>query len=213
MEYLQQGKNPKLLILSGTHGDEYEVIESVKKSIKHYKKNLPSFMFIPEVSPSAVKLGTRENINMVDLNRSFFENTKEQEAKDVIKLLSKYKFETCLTFHEDVDENRFYMYDSENIEDTNTLKSLRKKIKDLGVQLYSGVDDPDDPVLSYEIVEGYKSVRPKDYPANSGLFDEWAFQAGIVNRIIYIEVPGKLTLLAKDKLVDAFFDWWVYNIG
>ena len=46
-EYFIKGKNPKLLIHSGTHGDEFEVIDIVKKCVLKYEDKLPDFVFVP----------------------------------------------------------------------------------------------------------------------------------------------------------------------
>ena len=53
-----------LLILSGMHGDEYEVIDCVKNYLAE-NTGLPHYEYISEVSPSAVSRKTRRNAFIV----------------------------------------------------------------------------------------------------------------------------------------------------
>ncbi len=88
LKYFIKGSNPRLLIHSGTHGDEWGVIEPVKLAVKKYEDQLPDFVFVPEVSPSAVMNRTRVNSGSVDLNRSFTEGTNESEVLANMKIIA-----------------------------------------------------------------------------------------------------------------------------
>jgi len=90
--YWIKGKNPNLLISSGMHGDEYQVIDLVFKYLRKNYRELPDFLYIPHLSPSAVKKGTRKNKFGHDLNRSFLKRATDKEALTVKRILSKRKF-------------------------------------------------------------------------------------------------------------------------
>ena len=116
INYFQKGKSPKLLLMSGTHGDEYGVIQPLKNIIDKYSEKLPDFIFIPEFSPTAVKLKTRRNKFNHDVNRNFFENTDDPEAKTVMNIVANFNFKMGISFHEDIEYDSFYMYDSEKMD-------------------------------------------------------------------------------------------------
>jgi len=63
--YFLSGNNPQLLIVSGTHGDEFAIISSLDEIIQKYIDDLVPFMYIPELSPSAVRQKTRTNSQML----------------------------------------------------------------------------------------------------------------------------------------------------
>ena len=58
--YFLKGVKPiSLQIDTGMHGDEKEVIPVVKDILDTHLPKLKSLLYIPEISPSAVKLETR----------------------------------------------------------------------------------------------------------------------------------------------------------
>ena len=200
-------KNPKLLIVSGFHGDERGVISSVKRAVKKYHDALLPFFFIPEVSPSAIRLGTRFNKNKADLNRSFFDDSSVEEVRLLIKKVLPYKFDVCISFHEDPEYSDFYLYDAygENLEGSHLLQNLRSRIKSLNVGLLNGIDDPQDPTLGITFHEGYHYFPPV-HENKDGFFSDWAFTKGVIKRYLNPEIPGKLDQIRKDKLVEILFN-------
>ena len=200
-------KQPKLLILSGFHGDERGVISSVQKAVKKYRDTLPPFLFISEVSPSAIRLGTRFNKNKADLNRSFFDNSIIDEVKSLMKDALPYKFDVCISFHEDPEYPDFYLYDAygDNLEGSQVLQNLRSRIKSLNVGLLNGIDDPQDPTLGITFHEGYHYFPPV-HENKDGFFSDWAFSKRIIKRYLNPEIPGKLDQNRKDKLVEILFN-------
>lgn len=205
LKYYLSGESPELLVLSGTHGDEYESIPAVKKCLDKYRKNLPAYLYIPVVSPSAVKLRTRKNKAGMDLNRTFFDDSKEPETKDIMEIVSKFKFNLCITFHEDVGRKEFYLYDSGGVAKTDWQR-FKKSLKNLGVDMLNEVDDPTDPILGSEFEDGYKA-----FPADGadgegdGTFWSWAVGKGLVKEIMTPEIPGKASPEMKAKVTNAFF--------
>lgn len=77
-EYCLRGNNPEVLLLTVIHGDEKEVRKSVEQTLRSELYQKTNYMFIPEVSPSAAQAGTRENVQGVDLNRSFNDKTNPE---------------------------------------------------------------------------------------------------------------------------------------
>lgn len=213
-ESFARGEKPGLLILSGKHGDEYEVIGCVKEVIAENIERCPSFLFIPKVSPSAVRRRRRTNEEGKDINRMFCNGTKSAEVRLIFKILDGRQFSTCLSFHEDPESSQFYLYDvfGPNLEGTNILKKLRKEVKSLGLGLLNSVDDPDDPVLGNIFKDGYKHfLSQKPYTNIDGTFSSWAFSKGIIERYLNPEIPGKIPLGLKKKVVEAVFDNLIFR--
>ena len=202
--YLKKGRQPILLLISGTHGDEYGVIEPLKKIVEKYSDRLPDFIFIPDVSPSAIKLKTRRNKFGHDVNRKFFGDTDDIEAKSVMKIVAKHQFKLGISFHEDWEYDSFYIYDSEQM-DSNMLNNFKTNIKKLGVGLYSGIDDIHDVELGSSVRDGYV-VDPADLPKLAiGDFWHWSLVNGYVERLLYPEIPSALTIKNKLLLIDLIF--------
>ena len=174
-----------------------------------YEQNLPPFLFIPSVSPSATNLKTRINKDGVDINRNFFDDSKIEEARAVMEIVKNLRLNTMINFHEDPEYMDFYFYDGFgiNIEGTSTLSALRQGVKQLGIGLLNGVDDPSDKALGYEFINGYRYFSPSSLKKNKyGMFGTWACSKRIINRSIVPEVPGRLPQPMKDRLVRLVFE-------
>ncbi len=205
LDYWQKGEKPTVLILSGMHGDEFGVIEVVRNYLVANANILPNFLYIPAVSPSAVRLRTRVNERGLDLNRSFKDSIVDHEIDAIKKLLMPHRFQLCLDFHEDLEQvNEFYMYDSAKLPADN-LEKLRDNLLITGVELYSGPDDPHDSTLSNHIERGYLSLPFSEHKGESGFFGTWANRAGIIEREVTLEVPGQVAGELKSKLVEVLF--------
>lgn len=207
-EYFIKGTIPKLLIHSGTHGDEFEVIDLVQSALKKYETMLPDFIYVPKVSPSAVKLKTRFTANGHDINRNFFSNSKDPEVVENIKLIKGHKFELMVSFHEDPVSEDFYIYEQSFIPgDNKKIIDFNLQLKENGVKLLNGIDDPDDPSLGYQFVEGYrKFVAKKDEKNTGGHTTTWALTEGIIKQALTPEIPGRLSLDRKRLIVETFFE-------
>lgn len=195
-----QGNHPTLCIVAGTHGDEYGVIASVEKTIQTYAHLLPDFVWIPEISPSAVARKTRKNTDEVDVNRSFQDSSLLKEVVDVMEAVRKFHFTTVMNFHEDVELNTFYCYDTGS-NPPSGWDPLCATLSKLGIPLLNGVDDPKDPVLGYTFKDGYCSYTP----TRDGSLESWMHMHGLAERIFTPEIPGRLTPKLKDAVVDAIF--------
>lgn len=210
--YYTKGKSPTLLIHAGTHGDEYGVVESVRKAVKKYKAQLPDFIYVPVVSPSAIEKRTRNNGDGVDLNRSFFENSTVDEVEANLAIVRGKKFDLLVTFHEDVGRAKpeFYLYDIGcNLGGSKAWSAFKNEVRKMGVDLLDGRDDPDDPTLNYVFKEGYRYWPLPIGGYGTGTFDAWAINNGVVGRVLIPEVPNNLAQELKDRIVERFFVYFL----
>lgn len=208
--YFTQGKGPRLLIRSGTHGDEYEVIEAVKRVVRLNLDKLPSLVFVPEVSPSAVTNRTRQNGAGLDINRHFLPGADEVEIMANKQIVKDHKFELCIDFHEDPVLDKFYFYDTGLLDDEK-LKRLKEKVLRLGIGLYTGIDDPNDPLLGVMVEDGYLSTQGAAVEPKTGMFADWAIDRGIIKRCLTLEIPGRLAYEKKAQLVELLFEELVFG--
>lgn len=214
MNLIVYGENPTYGFFSGTHGDEWGVIEPLKEVIDTYKMRVGSFIFIPECSPTAVKNKTRNNAEGHDVNRSFIKHPTDREVLEIISDLKPYTLDTCFDFHEDNEVAGVYVYDSYNVEGSRTLTSFRDKIRSVDIPLFSGIDDVNDNSLGRRVHEGYRVSLPPEQNTDGeyiyeGFFDYWALIEGIAKRWLTLETPTQFTQLQKKKVIDIFFQTFV----
>ena len=205
LDYCLSGKNPRIFITAGIHGDELGVIDSLEKAVGKYASRLPSYLFVPRMCPSAILQKTRVNRDGVDINRHFFNDAPVREVQAIQSLFREYHFITGFSFHEDPCQDCFYMYDSAHFVTKKARARFVGELGKMGVQLFDGVDDPEDATLGHRVRRGIVHVPPGREHADKGTFESWAIGNVIVQHIIVPEVPGKSLQAIKDKLVDAFF--------
>jgi hypothetical protein len=210
-KYFLSDDNPTLLMASGTHGDENEIVPLVEEVVWKYLEQLPPFMFIPEISPSACELNTRKNKDGLDLNRSFTVPPPADEVKAMMDIWSNYKFGVFLTFHTDPKFTDFYLYDhykdtghkKRRLDTTESFALLKKDILSIGINMYNGIDDSEDPTLGYEVKDGY-ICWPMSKRTNNHSMDYWLIMdTGIVKQVINPEIPGKATLEEKSIIIES----------
>lgn len=214
LQCVKKGDQPKWLIHTGTHGDEAGVIGSVEKYLESHWDEMPDFVWVREVSPSAVELGTRKNKYGHDLNRMFKgqpEAITDPEARANLALLDGWQFEVFISVHEDPTHyNAFYCYDSHDARADARFEEFFEKIFAHGVHAYTGVDDPADPALGNHIQDGYCSSGRE---AEDGTTFDYLYRiARVCGRRLNPEIPGAAKQETKDFIVSAFFDyllrWW-----
>lgn len=210
--YFLKGVKPSLEVDTGMHGDEQGVIPSVKDVLGSHLPQLETLLYIPEVSPSAVKLGTRKNAQGHDINRTFIEGTSDQEASLTMDIIRRLEPAVCVSFHEDPE--KLYIYDAGelSLEGSKSLATLREEVRTLGIPLLSGMDDEADPALGIDFSKGYRHFRLETQTGDKGFFGSWALSHGLAKRALTIEIPANLEPGLKDKVVDSVFRNLVINL-
>lgn len=203
--------SPEWLIHTGTHGDEWGVIGSVERYLKANAARLPCFVWVPEVSPSAVRRGTRKNANRVDLNRSFRDDATDAEIRANLALMQRWAgpFRLFLSFHEDRDREReWYLYDTDDAPQSAWLTGLLSAAEEIGVAPYSGPDNDTDEAVT--IRNGYFSERwdgggftRKELYGQAPIY---TIRNNLALRGFTFEVPGRAPWEVKDRLVAVIFE-------
>ena len=211
--YFLKGVKPiSFQVDTGMHGDEKGVIPSVRDVLNSNLTQLETLLYIPEISPSAVKLETRTNAQGNDINRSFIEGTTDQEAQLTMDIIRRFKPAVCVSFHEDPERMYIYHAGGLSLEGSEHLAILRDEVQTLGVPLLSGVDDGSDPALGMDFSEGYRHFPLETQTQDKGFFGSWALSHGLTKRALTIEVPANLEPGLKDKVVDSVFRNLVINL-
>ena len=193
------------MIWSGTHGDETQVTECVTAYIEKHQQELPDYLYIPEVSPSAVERKTRRNKHDRDLNRHFHDNTIDEEAIAVMEIVQKFSVPLGITFHEDPDRRTsFYMYDSDMMS-ADELVQYRAAMTTTGAKLYTGIDDEEDENLGLHVEKGYISTTIDPHEKEMGYSMNWLVEHRVAKRIFIPEIPGKGDMPLKHAIVDGVF--------
>ena len=205
--YFTSGEKPRLLVHTGTHGDEWESIDLVKKATERVGSGLPSFVYFPEVSPSAVAARTRVNSFGHDINRIFSTDSDDPEVVENIRPLIGKRLALLVSFHEDVGVDYYYVYDT-GLSEGENLKVLKhnKKLAEAGIKLFSGTDDPADPNLGYIFKDGYRKFVHKKGDPHNGFIVEWLLNNGVVTECLNPEIPGNLDTKTKKFIIESFFE-------
>lgn len=206
-EYWVKGKNPTLLIVSGMHGDEYQIIDLISRYISKNFQTMPDFLYIPFFSPSAVAKRKRVNRCGNDLNRSFKKRIVDKEAQTIEKIISSRKFSLFIEWHEDLERAKeFYYYDNKKLSGKKK-SQLKKLITASGAISYNGLDDVNDPDLGLKATGGYIKW-PRKSPM-AGFFCDWVVTQGFVKQAVNPEVPGIASLKLKKKLIEKLFPFFI----
>lgn len=201
--YYTKGANPRILIFSGMHGNEYESGRILTSYLTENAHNLPDFVYIPEVSPSAVTQGTRKNTHGHDINREFLNQTTDQEALAVMYIVKPYTFHLCIDIHEDPDRTMScYIYDTAHMT-PEELQAYRACIQTTDARLYTGIDDVDDEHLMLQVDKGYVSLGYEESHETAGFSSRWLYETGIAKRTFTVEIPGKAHTSLKNSIIRA----------
>lgn len=204
LEYFVWGENPKLLLWSGMHGDEHQTCDLQREYLSKNYLKLPSFLYIPVMSPSAYTAKCRTNKNGNDLNRCFVDDIADCEVSDVKTLLSGYKFDLGIDFHEDLElDKQFYLMNYGNKILVN-MNQIENRLYSVGVELYNGEEDPSDPLLQKEIKKGYLH-DPLAAKVCKGFIADWLYVNKICSSILVAEIPMKANVETKRKIIDIIF--------
>lgn len=225
------GNKPSAFFVAGIHGDEHEVIDLVRKTLDEKIGTAPhvfgSHARVLEAHPKAISLKSRK-AGDIDLNRQFV--GKERPDHPQAKLLADCFLEhsnvhTVFSFHEDPEEDRFYLYHQAVRDDAGEMDTyietlidrLVSRVESEGISLYDGIDDID---LGYLVKRGFCAVASDAMHDNT--FEMWALQKNLHNhpnirRTFLFEIPGKLSAARKEAVVrmimDEFVEPYMENIS
>ena len=85
------------------------------------------------------------------------------------------------------------------------LAKLRRGLKEQKIGLLNGCDDPHDECLGFEFTDGYVSHVPTCDHRPAGSLESYLIKAGIAERVFGIEVPGRISLAKKRRVVATVF--------
>ena len=202
-----QQEKPELLVWSGVHGDEDESIPPLWLVLSEYQALLPAFLFIPAMSPSAIKAHTRrmfigEELGP-DMNRSFDLNPAPRETQLVKDFLQQHgPFERILSVHEDEDltDHTYVYFEGEPVL-RQTLQDWRDAVRLSGHQLHNGYDDPYDPTLAMWSSDGHIHHAHSD--ETTQMSESWAIANKRARQAITLEVPMQGSPETKYQLIKA----------
>jgi hypothetical protein len=213
--------DPKLLVVSGFHGEEvagpFAVLQWLQtcslKMLKDY-----DITFIPLVNPGAFATGKRKNSLGQVPNTGFCHHETEGNVRSVegqvladnIDLIKPMAKDGYLSLHEDVDETKFYLYSFGEDPEPN---KLALEIKDTLGKHFKACVDGDEVEVDSERHKKILVEKGMVYNFCDGSFDDWMFHLG-VPYVIVSETPGKAALARRinagvaviDKFIE-FFTW------
>ena len=103
---------PAVLISAGVHGDEPAGPHALLALLESDDLD-PRFSYRlwPCTNPSGYDARTRENVDGIDINRTFGRGGGSPEARAIVTANRDYKFELALDLHEDDEASGFYCYE------------------------------------------------------------------------------------------------------
>lgn len=214
LRYYKQGTDPRLLVHAKTHGNERDVALSVERYLASRAESMPDYIFVPEVSPSAARLGTRNNAAGHDVNRMFTDAACDMEVRANQTLMYNRAFDLFLSFHEDTDRtNEWYFYDTDDAPNDAGIRNLFARAAEAGITPYSGPDGTTDGAVV--IRDGYFSEQWDGggftREALAGQAPIYAVRKGIAKHAITLEIPGKAPQEVKDRLVAVIMEHFTAN--
>lgn len=203
IDYYQKGRDPNVLFVAGLHGDEAKIIGPLTEFLHSSKDNLPDFIYIAQMSPSAVAASTRTNNNGLDLNRHFLPGATDPEITAMMSFLTQLRFQVAIEFHEDTEVDEFYFYDSNQLMDSE-IQKIREHLVRNKIKLYNGIDDENDEILGNNIIDGYLPYSPDSNPPDNGFFSDWLIENRITRRVFTVEVPQSTSDPDKIRIIHSF---------
>jgi hypothetical protein len=111
-ELLQPGA-PIVSIAAGVHGDEPAAPWALHSLVRDGLLDRAfAYRLWPCTNPSGYELGTRQNAEGADINRSFGRGGQTPEARAIITATRDRKFALTMDLHEDYEAAGFYCYES-----------------------------------------------------------------------------------------------------
>lgn len=188
--------NRKILLSAGIHGDEPAGVEAIVAAMESglLKKWSDRFNFtvLPCLNPSGYDLGSRENENGVDINRTFDKNDVT-ESSAVKKFLEGKKFDLFLEFHEDWEYDGYYLYE---VADSGRKvgKKIISKLEKEKFSIYNGIAD------GRQTKDGIVQVGNSPPPEASKVMPLYIYNQKIAPHIITSETPSKMNIESRIRM-------------
>lgn len=216
----QFGPFPTALFVAGLHGDEAGIIEPLYTMLDTFTgTGIGDHIRVMQANPEAVKRATR-TVDGVDLNRQFIDavSVDHPQAKLLADTIRTHQdVYTVFSFHEDRDQDGFYMYyhpfDADFGQNDQLILNLKDRlcgaIKDAGFGTFSGIDDPG---LQNTVVDGFIAYPADGVPDKT--FEMWAANAKgnghpHMRRSFVFEVPSSMTPERKQEMLHIVFETFI----
>ncbi len=198
----------RILITAGLHGDEGSIIPLLEDFLFEFEGISDSIVFIPRMSPSALRSGRRLNDSGHDSNRLFGRKQDDPEHNGVVETIDQHApYDLVVSFHEDVDYPETYVYDTGRQLPLSKVIDWRYEVQQLGIPLLNGLDDPNDPELQHVFVDGYNHIS---HPGRDGQLETWIVLSGLTPQSLTIEIPSSLTSEQKTELIWITFQKLIF---
>ncbi len=103
---------PVIALAAGVHGDEPAGPSALLEAVEADELDSRfAYRVWPCTNPSGYRVGTRENAEGADVNRSFGRGGQTPEARAIVTANRDRKFALSLDLHEDCDAEGFYCYE------------------------------------------------------------------------------------------------------
>lgn len=176
---------PLVALAAGVHGDEpagpWALLSIVRDGLLDRRFNYRCW---PCNNPSGYTLGTRENAEGDDINRSFSRGGTTPEARAILTANRDRKFALTLDLHEDFEADGFYCYEPVIDGSAPYGAYVLRAVEDAGLPLQELRDDFD---LGYPVeavhLRGLERGRVlPDTAAEMAFFDGWAYSLALLRR-------------------------------
>jgi len=193
----------QIMISAGVHGDEpvtpWALLDIVRRGLLDSRYG---YMLWCCVNPTGYEDGMRENVDRVDINRTFcVPETKSVEAKLISSICSKMTFSLALDLHEDTEAEGFYCYEATRDASVRRIgNTILKRICRSGYTLQEFTPEFD---LGYSpsylrtacrLNPGIVSLPHESYGddfAGGTMLTTHLLRAGLTHRTITLETPRR----------------------
>jgi predicted deacylase len=193
-----ENKGPRLLIVSGIHGDENATPFGVLYYLTHVDEHTlgkVNLTFVPLANPTGFRKGLRENMWEEKTNRNYFDESKISREGRILKsqrdLLKKACGHGMLSMHEDMDSKTCYVYTTHD----KNAKRLSESMIRTNTMFFKASP-------KYDII----------WAEHDKSFEDWMEKEG-VSEIIVTETPGKedfdARVHANAMLINSFVEFHI----
>lgn len=141
---------PHVFLSSGIHGDEPAGPFAILKLLEAvFFENTFNWYVFPMLNPTGLQLGTRENIDGIDLNRDYRKRSTKEVAAHIawFERLPINQFDLACNLHEDWETNGFYLYGLDKDKNVSFIPAIMKAIEAVC------------PIETSQEIEGMKAIN------------------------------------------------------